>query len=367
MQFSSNSNMDKKIILKKRYIFLFIGFMLIFSAIAQENASNDSNITDNATLNESIPERTTQTTLSGETNISEEITTINESVLDNTTTKKEQIVDFKITNFIPNEFKIGDTQLNIQVKNIGNTELKNLIAVVSGKGFSTYDVVGIDYLKPDTSSYILVTGNFREMGGITLTIRINEKVFYQNITVIDPNYVDDQQRLKALQEAEEARKKNIAEQQSQLEDLEKKYIALENEIGTKKEQNYDVSGINLLDLKNFLRNAESNIVVGDADKAKANLKIASDEYTYQKNKLDSSKQITKSFFYKVKDNLVLISSTAASIITLFALFEILKRKKESLSKKVMEVKVTIDKKKGKKKKVKPSKKKSKKYKRKKSK
>ena len=217
------------------------------------------------------------------------------------------------------------------------------MAFVSGRGFSTYSVIPIEQLRPDESSYIIVSGNFRERGNLTLAIRVNDKLFYQNVTVVDPGYVDDQEKLKEMQEAQEAKKKLIENLTASLDELENKYAALENEIRAKK-SGYDVSEVSLADLKNFLRDARSGIAVGDANKAEASISLASSEYAQQKNKIENAGKIKKSFLDSIKNNLVLISSMAASIITLFAFYELLKKKKGGVSKKVAEVKSKIGKK-----------------------
>jgi len=325
----------------KHYIILLIGFVLIFSVItiAEDNVSNESNITENITLNESVSENITPSNESVPGNI----TQLNESVSENITQKGE-VADFTITDFIPQEFKIGDAQFNIRVKNIGNVEIKDLVAIVSGKGFSTYDVIAIDSLKPEETSYIIVMGNFRERGNITLNIRLFNKLFYQNVTVIDPNYEGDQQRLIELKKEEEAKNRLIDDLSVQLGELEANFTILENEFNAKKAKNYDLSGVNLEELRKFLRDARSSIVVVDTDRAKVSLSLALDEYNYQKNKLDNAHPIKRSISDIVRGNLILFSSMAGAIITLFTLHEILKKKQESLSKKIMEVKVTFEKK-----------------------
>jgi len=67
--------------------------------------------------------------------------------------------DIEITKFFPKEVKLGDVQFNIQIKNNLDETLENVFAIVSGKGFSTYDVVPIDSLEPFGKDYIFVNGN----------------------------------------------------------------------------------------------------------------------------------------------------------------------------------------------------------------
>ncbi len=302
-----------------------IALLLVLSvcAIADDNVSINIDIDNTTPSNETVTENTNDTLPENET-------------------QPEEIIDFEVVDFVPKEFKTGDTQFNIKVRNTGNTELKNLIAFVSGSGVSTYDVVAIDSLKPDGESYIIVMGSLEERGNITLNIRMGEKIFYQDIVVIDPDYEADQQNLLKLQKEEEAEKELIETLSVQLDELEDDFKLLESEFQTKKAQHYDVSEVNLNDLRDFLIDTHSSIVVFDVTSAKASIIRASDEYTYQKEKLDNATLIKKSIVENVRANLILISSIAASIITLFTFYEVMKKKKEGLSKKMMEVKVTFD-------------------------
>ena len=92
------------------------------------------------------------------------------------------IEDITITNFIPKEFKLGDGQFSIQVQNNKNETLDYIIAIVSGKGFSTYETIPIDVLDSGDKSYIIISGNFKEAGNINLTIKINREFFYPHYT-----------------------------------------------------------------------------------------------------------------------------------------------------------------------------------------
>src|SRR3989344_6026234 len=92
-----------------------------------------------------------------------------------------------LVNFLPTETKIGDVQFNIQIKNDGNDTINNLIAFVSGRGYSSYDIVPADSLAPGEKSYILVYGNLKESGNVTLTVRVDREVFYKEITVENPD------------------------------------------------------------------------------------------------------------------------------------------------------------------------------------
>ena len=221
-----------------------------------------------------------------------------------------------LVNFLPTETKIGDVQFNIQIKNDGNDTINNLIAFVSGRGYSSYDIVPADSLAPGEKSYILVYGNLKESGNVTLTVRVDREVFYKEITVENPDE-------EAITDAEKERKEleNIS---LQIEELKGKYVNLELEISDKKDNDYDVSKISLDDLKKDLRNAEASVLDGNLKNAKSNLKLAIEEYEYQKNKVDTAKSVPT--INKIKDYAIIFSAIAGSILAFFAVYELLIKK-----------------------------------------
>jgi hypothetical protein len=243
---------------------------------------------------------------------------------------------------VPNQFKVGDAQFNIQVQNTGNVELKNLIAVVSGKGFSTYDVIPIDRLKAEEKSYIIVMGNFKDAGEISLSIRINDKVFSKKVSVSDPNAAAIQENITQTKEKEEADKKELEVLANQLNELVSKYKILEKELENKTENKYDVTNIKLDDLKEFLRNAQSSIIQKDIDQSKVGIALAQSEYEDLNGKLSDADIIKTSISSLLKDNAVLISTIAGSIIASFSLFELLKKKKDHLYETIKEIKINKD-------------------------
>jgi len=245
-------------------------------------------------------------------------------------TVKPPVVNFTVTSLFPKEFKVGDIQFNIQVQNTGDVELKNVVAIVAGPGFSSYDTVPIDSLKPGEKSYVIVMGNVKFDGVSTLMIRINERLFYQNISVIDPEARQGAAKLEEMQKQEDQLKLQLSDLRAQLDALKSNYSALEFELEKRKGQQYDVGDVKLDDLKTFLRNAESSIIVGDAKAANVSVTLASDEFKQQFAHLMATKKIETSFMQVVKDNLVLISTMAGALITIFSFYEVLKKKKDSL-------------------------------------
>jgi len=125
----------------------------------------------------------------------------------------------------------------------------------------------------------------------------------------------------------------------QLNDLKANFTMLEKELETKKDENYDVSSVNLDDLKKLVRDAEAALIKGDSEQGEVSFTLALDEYKNQKIKIEEAKKIKKSFTQILRENALLISTFAGSLIALFTLIEILKKKKESLYQKIKEVRV----------------------------
>ena len=247
-------------------------------------------------------------------------------------TNQTQIADYKpeieITRFFPKESNLGNVQFNIQVQNNKNETLENVFAIVKGRGFSTYDVTPIEKLLPNERDYIFVNGNLAEGGEINLSITILKNVFYQKIIVFDVS--------KKINESEEEKKsERLKEISQELKRLKENYIQLELEISRKKEKNYDLSGVNLEDLKKFVRSIESSVIIKNLENAEANLQLAKEEYSYQKNKVDNAKVIPT--LTRIKENALIISAILGAVFALIALSEILKKKTTStvhLAKKV---------------------------------
>ena len=254
------------------------------------------------------------------------------------TDNSSAIQNLAITNFMPQEVKLGDVQFNIQIQNNENETVNNTFAFVTGNGFSTYNVAPIVSLAPGEKDYIFIYGNLKQAGNITLTIKINDETFYQNISVINQNTESDQQKLDELQ-AEQEKEQQIKNISDQLNILKQNFTALQNEFSEKQSDNYDISLISLNTLDNYIHNVQADILMGNVDDANVNLNLANQEYSTQKISLDNVKKVP--LINILKNNVVLFSTFAGAILTLFALYELFKKKKEDISeisKKIVEKK-----------------------------
>ncbi|MFA5856379.1 MAG: hypothetical protein WC867_03410 [Candidatus Pacearchaeota archaeon] len=229
-------------------------------------------------------------------------------------------INISIINFFPTEFKIGDAQINIRLYNSGTIEALNLIPIVTGKGFSTYDVKPIESLAPNGKDYLIVFGNFKDSGIFNLTIKLDDKIFYQEVIVIDPNL--DTKKI------EEEKKELLNNLSIKLKDLKEKYSLLETDYLNKKENEFDLTNVNLDPLKNYINTIEYDIYIENIIDGEAKSRLAYNEYESQKSKLLSSKK--KSLITRMKENALIFSAIAGSLLTFFALSELLKKKGSSI-------------------------------------
>ena len=285
---------------KRKVLVLSLAF-LIFCLFSNLSVSAEDNLSVNQTIDSN---------LSMSENISVSQTPIN----------LEPII---LRNIFPVEIKLGDSSLNLEVLNNGTSELGNLFAIVSGEGYSTYDMVSIDSLQPGEKSYIILSSSFRQTGMINLTIKINNQIFYRIVNVYSESSVNMTDKINSLS--------------LQINKLKLDYTSLESEKDSKSSQNYDVASVNFDDLKTLIRQAQEDILIGDYNGANAKYNLAFDEYGTVKNKLENVKKI--SFTSKIRNNAVVFSTIAGALIAFFTLYEILKKKNQVLKEKISEIKI----------------------------
>jgi hypothetical protein len=241
--------------------------------------------------------------------------------INNETQTNISVTDFNLTKIIPNEMNIGDTQLNLQIENIGNNDISDISALITGKGVSTYNIEPIDILHPGEKGYILLWISTKQAGNISLNIKIKDKIFTQEITVINPNAGTGQEidlvKLNTLN--------------NELTNLTKLYDQYESDYKKKKDAGYDVSSISFNDVKNYIRNAQVYSTKKDVVNLEANIVLINSELEDIKTNLDSAIIPERGIKDEIKDNLPLISGVLGTIVTFFAVWEILKKKKESIN------------------------------------
>lgn len=346
---------------------LFALLILLFSlgAFAQENTTNETLVNaSNEATNEPSENQTSQNMTSGNmtalafeapadspaqeagTQSQENVTlesnqTPTEPQIDQTP-EVPKIMNFTVHTVIPREFKVGEIQFNLPVENTGNVEIADLAPIITGKGFALLDMVPIEVLRPAEKSYVLVMGEVKQAGTIFLTIRMHNKIFTKNITVVDPEAAGAAEKLQQMEAQEKAKEAVLQIFSSQLTELKQKHDEMESNYRTKLKENYDVSDVELDALKEMLRDAESGLIAKDVIAVNASLTIARQEFEDQKQKLDTAIPIKKTIIEKIQDNFLLLSTLAGAIITFITLWEILKKQKDTIYEKIKEVQVSED-------------------------
>jgi len=326
---------------------LSILFVLaIQSAHAQE--TNSTNVTSNSTL-------VNLTTPSNETQTSPPNTTINNTPAVNTTPTSPPITQprspsgnsndseepiapvktpvippvwsFEMAKVIPGDVKIGDSQINIQIKNTGNQNLTNLNAVITGDGVSVYTQESIARLSPTDSKYILAWINTKKSGKIPLSIRIQDKVFTASL-----NVVDSEETAQAKRDAEElaAKRRKIREIQSDISNLSDIYEAFQKDYYIKESKGYDMTSININDAKSYLRNSQSALAKDDLTDASANVVLLRAELADLREKLVSAQPKPRTWKDILKENIPLLSGIFGILVGGIAVYEKLKRKAEKV-------------------------------------
>ncbi len=259
-----------------------------------------------------------------EQNLNVEGSVVNETNETETTQEPiKEIEEIIFKNFIPKEFKLGTAQFSIQIQNNKNETLSNLAALISGKGFSTYEVTPVESLEPGEKGYILVNGDFKESGLINLTIRINQKISYQEVNVLGESE-EDLEKAEALLKQQEEKKKALAVLSSNLEILKQNYSGLESQIKQKEGEGYDVKDVKLEELKKYIRQTQASILGEHLEEARVNLGLAKEELNAVEAKIGTLEKLP--FMSRFREHLIVFSSIAGAIITFFALYELLKKK-----------------------------------------
>ena len=222
---------------------------------------------------------------------------------------------------IPSEFKVGDTQFAIKVTNNYNYTLSNIVPVINGKGLSIYDLYPIDILKTGEKGYILVVGNFKEEGNITLSIKWGSETINQVVKVVN---TEELERIKQAEIDNKIKQEMLSNLSMQLIDLKKYYELLEAMKSDKKDNDFDVSGISLEQARTYLRDAEAYIFANDPENAKVRIRLAIEEMSYQKIRIETAKPIPS--INKFKEYAIIFSTIAGALVTFFVLSELLKNK-----------------------------------------
>ncbi|MBW2971839.1 hypothetical protein KY359_02270 [Candidatus Woesearchaeota archaeon] len=228
----------------------------------------------------------------------------------------------------PSAVNTGDVLLNLKIRNTGTAAAKNVIPVVVGKGFSSYDLVPIRSIEPGKEATAKVAGRFETEGDILLSIKIDEQTFYSMMTVSTPSKGKTAEEVAEEKQTLDA---SLGVLSTQLDDITSKYDLLEQDL-RKKKSRYDTSEVNLAELKKYIMSAKGTLLTEEVDKTNVSIALAMNEYDDQKEKLDNAPK--KSLVMKLKDNALIISAIAGAVVTSITLFELLRKKQQGIYEKI---------------------------------
>jgi hypothetical protein len=153
-----------------------------------------------------------------------------------------------------------------------------------------------------------------------MTIRVDQEIFYQNVSVVSI----DSDQAEELQKLEEEKNAILRNMSIEINNLKENYSKLEDKVNQKKEDGYDISRIDLTYLDKYIRDAQSGVIAGDVSGARVSLDLAKGEYFSLNTKLDNVKKL--SFLNRVKTNIFLFAAMASILALVISLLNNLRIK-----------------------------------------
>ena len=239
----------------------------------------------------------------------------------------ECVEELGIDKLFPRTMEVGQTQLNILLKNSGTVGFVNVYALVSGDGIVTMEKISIESLPAGDKDYAFVKINATKAGSIDLVVKLFvnarlTKTLVEQITVIE-------KKVSAPVETapeEDSESPDATEVSTQLDTLKEKYRGLEQDYLDKKSGGYDVEFIydSLKKAQDYLVNAQTSLFEGDYKKARSSLEIAEEFLSTVENQLSVSKKQEAKFSDKVRNNMIYIGSIAAALVSTLTAYSLVK-------------------------------------------
>ena len=228
------------------------------------------------------------------------------------------IEEITLDKFFPNKVMIGETQLNIVLKNTGTVNLDDIYATVSGDGISTLDKIPLQKLNAGDRDYVFAKINASKPGTTDIVLKIyvagNVKFKY-----VDQLVVNEPVKT-ALAEVI-----NVTQLNSDFEQLKQRYRGLEQLYQDKKTQGYPIELIydNLRAVFNHITETQSFLLQGDYKKAQTGLGVISANLEDIEEQLNNAKKEKETLSDKVKNNLLFFGSLAAALVSIFTAYKLI--------------------------------------------
>jgi len=241
----------------------------------------------------------------------------------NETQEELTFVRFRILGIIPDSINIGDAQINIQVQNTGNIEAKDIFAIITGEGISTYEIIPIDELQSFSKSYIIAKINAKKSGVIALKVKVSDQTQQFNLTVTDPNAGKEV-------ESEEEKQAKLESQKSELREIIAQHYANYEKYAEQYEQRkrlgFIVDNVDISTAKQQLISAQSALARDDIRGADAAIAVVETELDDIKKELEQTYVPKKTWSDLAKENIVIIAAIFTALVGFITLYEILKNK-----------------------------------------
>jgi hypothetical protein len=240
----------------------------------------------------------------------------------------ECVEELGIDKLFPRTMEVGQTQLNILLRNSGTVGFVNVYALVSGDGIVTMEKMPIESLPAGDKDYAFVRINATKAGSIDLVVKLFvnarlTKTLVEQITVIEKKVSAP---VETAAPEEDSESPDATEVSTQLDMLKEKYRGLEQDYLDKKSGGYDVEFIysSLQKAQDHLVNAQTSLFEGDYRKARASIEIAEEFLNTVENQLAVAKKQQAKFSDKVRNNMIYIGSIAAAVVSTLTAYSLVK-------------------------------------------
>jgi hypothetical protein len=224
-----------------------------------------------------------------------------------------------IEKFFPTTTNIGQTQVNILLRNIGNVDLTELTVEITGDGITTLDKIQTDKIVAGDKDYAFTKINASKGGVIDIIIKLyagNELLgkAIEQITVVEEKKV-----VEVPQE-----EFNATALMSELDAVKQRYREAEKSYQDKKAQGYPVDIIydKLREIDSQISSAQTYYFEKDYKKLQISLEVIKQNLFDAEERLSTVQKEEQSFGDKVKDNLLFIGSLAAAVISIFTAYKL---------------------------------------------
>ncbi|MBI5072477.1 hypothetical protein HZA99_01530 [Candidatus Woesearchaeota archaeon] len=327
--------MNKKFLIYILFSMIVLGSVFSVFSLAQEtNTTEIANTTETNTTDVLPAEQTNQTeTMPAETTntateqanvttnqtTTETNTTINQTEANttetNTTEAASPIQAISLEKITPAQISVGEQQLNIVLKNIGNVPLYQLEAEVSGYGITTKEKLAIEALPVGEKDYTFTKINAEKTGTIDLIVKIyaNGTLLAQQISSIEVVASPEQ----VTEEITNAAAMNATAAAQSLNETRSTYSELEKEYYQKEKDDYVVYGIkdDLADIKEYLRQAQVALIEQNQKEYDKDMLAAKTMLDTVAAELQNAQKEQKTWGQIISENLTLIGSLFGVIIS----------------------------------------------------